>query len=62
MSCDQSSNYVIRDFAKSLLNKMPRNALVLSKGDLPTNTLRFVRIINFVTKYTIKCQLMEKYS
>ena len=42
--CDQGSNYLVRDFAQSLLNTMPKNALVLTKGDLPTNTMRYLHL------------------
>ncbi len=42
--CDQSANYVVRDFAKSLMNSMPKNALVLTKGDLPTNSMRYLHL------------------
>ena len=42
--CDQSANYLFHDFAQSLLSTMPRNALVLTKGDLPTNTMRYLHL------------------
>ena len=42
--CDQSNNYVVRDFAMSLLNSMPNNSLVLTKGDLPTNSMRYLHL------------------
>ena len=42
--CDESNNYLVQDFAQSLLNSMPKNALVLTKGDLPTNTMRYLHL------------------
>ncbi len=42
--CDQSNNYVVRDFAMSLLNSLPNNSLVLTKGDLPTNSMRYLHL------------------
>ena len=42
--CDESNNYLVHDFAQSLLNSMPKNALVLTKGDLPTNTMRYLHL------------------
>lgn len=37
---DNSSNTAVHDFASIILQKLPKNALVLTKGDLPTNTMR----------------------
>ena len=39
-SCNQRNNTVVHEFGSRLLENMPRNALVLTKGDLPSNTLR----------------------
>ncbi|XP_028934908.1 transmembrane protein 260 isoform X3 [Ornithorhynchus anatinus] len=41
-TCDQSSNYVIAKFAQSILSSMPPGAIVLLRGDLPGNSLRYV--------------------
>ena len=38
--CDQSSNTVIEDFALATLKAFPPGAIVLTKGDLPSNSLR----------------------
>ncbi|NXT35965.1 TM260 protein, partial [Pelecanoides urinatrix] len=41
-ACDQSNNYVVDKFAKNLLSSMPTGAVVLLRGDLPGNALRYV--------------------
>ncbi|XP_010181128.1 PREDICTED: transmembrane protein 260 [Mesitornis unicolor] len=41
-TCDQSNNYVVDKFARSLLSSMPTDAMVLLRGDLPGNALRYV--------------------
>ncbi|NWI99981.1 TM260 protein, partial [Crypturellus undulatus] len=41
-ACDQSSNYVVDNFARNLLSSMPTGAVVLLRGDLPGNALRYV--------------------
>ncbi|KAM6445445.1 protein O-mannosyl-transferase TMEM260 [Rhynochetos jubatus] len=40
--CDQSNNYVVDKFARNLLSSMPTGAVVLLRGDLPGNALRYV--------------------
>ncbi|XP_055989547.1 LOW QUALITY PROTEIN: protein O-mannosyl-transferase TMEM260 [Sorex fumeus] len=40
--CDQRTNYVIDKFAKNLLASMPRDAIILLRGDLPGNSLRYL--------------------
>lgn len=40
--CDQRNNYVIDKFAKNLLASMPRDAIILLRGDLPGNSLRYM--------------------
>ncbi|KAF3831129.1 hypothetical protein GH733_002367 [Mirounga leonina] len=40
--CDQRTNYVIDKFAKNLLASMPRDAIILLRGDLPGNSLRYM--------------------
>ena len=39
-ACNHSSNVVVRDFAQTILGHFPPNSIVLTKGDLPTNSLR----------------------
>ena len=41
-ACNHSSNVVVRDFAQTMLHHFPPNSIVLTKGDLPTNSLRWV--------------------
>ncbi|NWX86734.1 TM260 protein, partial [Nothoprocta pentlandii] len=41
-ACDQSSNYVVDNFARNLLSSMPTGAVVLLRGDLPGNALRYL--------------------
>ncbi|XP_019500566.1 PREDICTED: transmembrane protein 260 isoform X3 [Hipposideros armiger] len=40
--CDQRTNYVIDKFAKNLLASMPQDAIILLRGDLPGNSLRYM--------------------
>ncbi|XP_023989811.1 protein O-mannosyl-transferase TMEM260 isoform X2 [Physeter macrocephalus] len=40
--CDQRTNYVIDKFAKNLLASMPHDAIILLRGDLPGNSLRYM--------------------
>ncbi|XP_047623380.1 transmembrane protein 260 isoform X4 [Phacochoerus africanus] len=40
--CDQRTNYVIDKFAKNLLASMPQGAIILLRGDLPGNSLRYL--------------------
>ncbi|XP_043930364.1 transmembrane protein 260 isoform X2 [Protopterus annectens] len=39
--CDQSNNYVVDTFAKNLLFSMPHNAIILLRGDLTGNAIRY---------------------
>lgn len=41
-TCDNSSNYVIDNFARNLLSSMPLNSVILLRGDLPGNSLRYL--------------------
>ncbi|XP_054683679.1 transmembrane protein 260 isoform X2 [Grus americana] len=40
--CDQSNNYVVDKFARNLLSSMPMGAVILLRGDLPGNALRYL--------------------
>ncbi|XP_073442045.1 protein O-mannosyl-transferase TMEM260 isoform X2 [Dendrobates tinctorius] len=40
--CDQSRNYVVDKFARNIMFSMPLNAIVLLRGDLPGNSLRYL--------------------
>lgn len=40
--CDQRTNNVIDQFARNLLNSMPPDAIILLRGDLPGNALRYL--------------------
>uniref|UniRef100_A0A674GL20 Transmembrane protein 260 n=1 Tax=Taeniopygia guttata TaxID=59729 RepID=A0A674GL20_TAEGU len=40
-TCDQSNNYVIDKFARNVLSSMPVGAVILLRGDLPGNALRY---------------------
>lgn len=42
--CDQSSNLVVHNFAKITLNSLPRNSLILTRGDLPSNSMRYLHL------------------
>ncbi|XP_071413370.1 protein O-mannosyl-transferase TMEM260 isoform X1 [Pithys albifrons albifrons] len=41
-ACDQSNNYVVDKFARNLLSSMPMGAVILLRGDLPGNSLRYL--------------------
>ncbi|XP_063427497.1 protein O-mannosyl-transferase TMEM260-like [Mytilus trossulus] len=41
-SCNQSQNTAVYEFGMDVLNTIPNGSLVLSKGDLPSNTLRYL--------------------
>lgn len=40
--CDQSGNDVVDRFAREVVLSLPPNSLVLTRGDLPGNTLRYL--------------------
>ncbi|XP_060549527.1 protein O-mannosyl-transferase TMEM260 isoform X4 [Pantherophis guttatus] len=40
--CDQSNNNVVDQFAMNLLSSMPPDAIILLRGDLPGNSLRYM--------------------
>ncbi|KAM5273275.1 protein O-mannosyl-transferase TMEM260 [Ctenodactylus gundi] len=40
--CDQTTNNMINKFAENLLDSMPHNAIILLRGDLPGNSLRYM--------------------
>uniref|UniRef100_A0A8C5KE17 Transmembrane protein 260 n=1 Tax=Jaculus jaculus TaxID=51337 RepID=A0A8C5KE17_JACJA len=40
--CDQRANTVIDKFAKNILDSMPSGAIILLRGDLPGNSLRYM--------------------
>ncbi|KAM4854009.1 protein O-mannosyl-transferase TMEM260 [Thomomys bottae] len=40
--CDQRANTVVNKFARNLLDSMPPDAIILLRGDLPGNSLRYM--------------------
>ncbi|XP_029397515.1 transmembrane protein 260 isoform X2 [Mus pahari] len=40
--CEQRTNNVIDQFARNLLDSMPQDAIILLRGDLPGNALRYL--------------------
>ncbi|KAM9354137.1 protein O-mannosyl-transferase TMEM260 [Pholidichthys leucotaenia] len=40
--CDQSSNGVVDRFGRELLASVPRDSIILTRGDLPGNSLRYL--------------------
>ncbi|XP_029114416.1 transmembrane protein 260-like isoform X1 [Scleropages formosus] len=40
--CDQSRNDVVERFARGILDSMPQDSLLLTRGDLPGNSLRYL--------------------
>jgi len=43
-TCNQADNYVVHDFATQTLASFPRGSIVLTKGDLPSNSLRYFHL------------------
>ncbi|CAG5114902.1 unnamed protein product [Candidula unifasciata] len=43
-TCDHSSNFVVHDFAVQTLQTFPSQAIVLTKGDLPSNSFRYFHL------------------
>ncbi|NWR11190.1 TM260 protein, partial [Paradoxornis webbianus] len=41
-TCDQSNNYVVDKFARNVLSSIPTGAVILLRGDLPGNALRYL--------------------
>ncbi|MGH0163966.1 UNVERIFIED_CONTAM: hypothetical protein FKN15_063681 [Acipenser sinensis] len=39
---DQSENFVVDRFARNILNSIPNGSIVLTRGDLPGNSLRYL--------------------
>ncbi|XP_068110482.1 protein O-mannosyl-transferase TMEM260 isoform X2 [Hyperolius riggenbachi] len=40
--CDQSGNYVVDKFGRNILSSIPLNAVILLRGDLPGNSMRYL--------------------
>ncbi|XP_029350355.1 transmembrane protein 260 isoform X2 [Echeneis naucrates] len=40
--CDQSSNSVVERFGEELLASVPKDSIILTRGDLPGNSLRYL--------------------
>lgn len=40
--CDQSRNNVVEKFGRELLASIPADSIVLTRGDLPGNSLRYL--------------------
>ncbi|CAG10587.1 unnamed protein product, partial [Tetraodon nigroviridis] len=40
--CDQSTNHVVEKFGRELLDSIPPDSIVLTRGDLPGNSLRYL--------------------
>jgi len=43
-SCDQSGNHVIQDFALQNLKSFPVGSIILTEGDLPSNSFRYFHL------------------
>ena len=43
-SCDQSGNHVIQDFALQNLKSFPNGSIILTEGDLPSNSFRYFHL------------------
>ncbi|XP_028852364.1 transmembrane protein 260 isoform X2 [Denticeps clupeoides] len=42
--CDQSRNHVVETFAHEVLFSFPEDSLILTRGDLPGNTMRYLHL------------------
>lgn len=40
--CDQSRNGVVEKFGREILSSVPAHSLILTRGDLPGNSLRYL--------------------
>ena len=40
--CDQSKNSVVERFGSELLASIPKDSIILTRGDLPGNSLRYL--------------------
>lgn len=40
--CDQSRNDVVEKFGRELLDSIPPDSIILTRGDLPGNSLRYL--------------------
>lgn len=40
--CDQSRNGVVEKFGREILSSVPTDSLILTRGDLPGNSLRYL--------------------
>ncbi|KAK3583319.1 hypothetical protein CHS0354_038928 [Potamilus streckersoni] len=40
--CNQRNNTVVQEFAYNVMDSMPQGAIILTHGDLPSNTLRYL--------------------
>lgn len=40
--CDQSRNSVVERFGRELLASIPTDSIILTRGDLPGNSLRYL--------------------
>ena len=60
---DQSNNYIVRDFGRAILEPLPKNAIVLTKGDIMINSARYVQTLEKVREdVTLLDQEMLTYS
>uniref|UniRef100_A0A4W5MXC3 Uncharacterized protein n=1 Tax=Hucho hucho TaxID=62062 RepID=A0A4W5MXC3_9TELE len=67
--CDQSSNRVVEQFGRELLLSVPPNSIILTRGDLPGNSLHYcqgvwpdVRLVDQeVTTFTLKMMTYNWY-
>lgn len=40
--CDQSKNSVVERFGREILASVPKDTIILTRGDLPGNSLRYL--------------------
>ncbi|XP_067936270.1 protein O-mannosyl-transferase TMEM260-like [Watersipora subatra] len=60
--CNHHSDTTVKDFASSIISSFPNNSLVLTKGDLPSGTLRYMQFCeNIRTDVTLVEQELMSY-
>ena len=51
--CDMSSNFMVRDFGKKMLDSVPNNSVLLVKGDLGIPAMLVFSIINKLYNFSL---------
>jgi len=67
--CDQSTNSVVERFGRELLTSIPKDSIILTRGDLPGNSMRYlhycqdvrpdVRLVDQEVLYLLRLRLFS---